>query len=160
MDPVWEWAMNIAIVIGVALGMEFVAWFTHKYVMHGFLWVLHEDHHRPHAGKMEKNDWFAVFFALIAAPTVMLGSYFQIWPLMSLGIGMTLYGIAYMLFHDVLFHKRLKKIFKLGAPKWWYMKRIIKAHRVHHSSTDQGADKAFGFLYASKKYDQEPAAGS
>jgi beta-carotene 3-hydroxylase len=156
MDPVWEWVLNIGIVVFMAFGMEFVAWFTHKYVMHGFLWVLHEDHHRPHAGKFEKNDWFAVFFALISMGTIIPGAYFHLWPLMSFGIGMTLYGIGYMVFHDVLFHKRLKKIFKLDPPKWSYMKRIIKAHRVHHSSTDQGADKAFGFLFASKKYDQEP----
>ena len=27
--------------------MEGITWFVHKYVMHGFLWVLHEDHHQP-----------------------------------------------------------------------------------------------------------------
>ena len=26
--------------------MEFMAWFSHKYIMHGFLWNLHEDHHK------------------------------------------------------------------------------------------------------------------
>ncbi len=26
--------------------MEFMAWFSHKYIMHGFLWHLHEDHHK------------------------------------------------------------------------------------------------------------------
>ena len=25
--------------------MEFVAWAVHKYIMHGFLWSLHKDHH-------------------------------------------------------------------------------------------------------------------
>ncbi|PIE48407.1 MAG: beta-carotene hydroxylase [Flavobacteriales bacterium] len=25
--------------------MEGVTWLTHRYVMHGFLWYLHEDHH-------------------------------------------------------------------------------------------------------------------
>ena len=25
--------------------MEFVAWATHKYLMHGLLWKLHQDHH-------------------------------------------------------------------------------------------------------------------
>ena len=28
--------------------MEFMAWFTHKYIMHGFLWVLHKDHHHKY----------------------------------------------------------------------------------------------------------------
>lgn len=148
-----EILLNVAIALGMAAAMEFVAWFTHKYVMHGFLWVLHEDHHRPHKGRFEKNDLFAVFFSLIAAPTVFFGALFQIWPIMSVGIGMTIYGVLYMLFHDVLFHKRLKKIFPMKGAKWEYLKRIIRAHRVHHSSTEQGAGKAFGFLYASKKYD-------
>jgi beta-carotene 3-hydroxylase len=156
MDPVWEWMLNIGIVLVVAVGMEFVAWFTHKYVMHGFLWYLHEDHHRPHEGRFEKNDWFAIFFAILSMATVIPGAYFQIWPLMSFGIGMTLYGVGYMVFHDLLFHKRLKKWIKVWPPKWVYMQRIIKAHRIHHSSTDQGSEKAFGFLFASKKYDKEP----
>ncbi|HCY45426.1 MAG TPA: carotene hydroxylase, partial [Flavobacteriales bacterium] len=25
--------------------MEGITWCTHKFVMHGFLWYLHEDHH-------------------------------------------------------------------------------------------------------------------
>lgn len=32
--------------LAVAVGMEAVAWATHKYVMQGFLWVLHEHHHQ------------------------------------------------------------------------------------------------------------------
>jgi len=25
---------------------EFTAWFNHKYLMHGPLWILHKDHHK------------------------------------------------------------------------------------------------------------------
>ena len=32
------------ITLGVFLTMEGVTWCTHKYVMHGFGWFLHEDH--------------------------------------------------------------------------------------------------------------------
>ena len=43
--------MNIAIYIAVTtltfIVMEGVTWCTHKYVMHGFGWYLHEDHHQP-----------------------------------------------------------------------------------------------------------------
>ena len=42
-----EILLNILIFIALSVYMEYVAWFTHKYVMHGSLWVLHEDHHRP-----------------------------------------------------------------------------------------------------------------
>ena len=31
--------------VSTFLFMEFMAWFSHKYIMHGFLWSLHKDHH-------------------------------------------------------------------------------------------------------------------
>ena len=40
-----NWIINISVLLLTAAFMEFVAWFTHKYVMHGFLWFLHKDHH-------------------------------------------------------------------------------------------------------------------
>ena len=38
--------INILIVLGTFIFMEGVAWFTHKYVMHGFLWSWHKSHHK------------------------------------------------------------------------------------------------------------------
>jgi hypothetical protein len=52
----------IMIVIAAFVFMEGVAWFTHKYIMHGFLWYLHQDHHQPHEGLVEKNDLFFLIF--------------------------------------------------------------------------------------------------
>ena len=50
-------ALNIALMLATFLFMEFVAWFTHKYVMHGLLWVLHRDHHqKDHDSFWERND--------------------------------------------------------------------------------------------------------
>ena len=58
--------MLIAIITLVAtfFFMEFVAWFAHKYIMHGFLWVLHKDHHQKEPGFFEKNDLFFLIFAI------------------------------------------------------------------------------------------------
>ena len=54
------------IFIGTFSIMEFNAWWMHRYVMHGFLWNLHEDHHhKKHDSWFEKNDWFFVFYAVI-----------------------------------------------------------------------------------------------
>lgn len=39
-------AIYFLIVLGSFLAMEGVAWFTHKYIMHGLLWTLHKDHHK------------------------------------------------------------------------------------------------------------------
>ena len=41
-----------------------VAWFSHKYIMHGFLWSLHKDHHhKDHDSHFERNDAFFLFYA-------------------------------------------------------------------------------------------------
>ena len=48
------------------LVMEGITWCTHKFVMHGFLWYLHEDHHQPkYKNLFEKNDLFFIIFALM-----------------------------------------------------------------------------------------------
>ena len=48
--------------IAVFFMMEGISWCTHKYVMHGFGWFLHEDHHQPRYDGFEKND---VFFSYL-----------------------------------------------------------------------------------------------
>ena len=58
--------VNILAFILSFLIMEGVAWTTHKYVMHGFLWILHKDHHQVRPGVFEKNDLFAFIFAVPA----------------------------------------------------------------------------------------------
>ena len=58
--------LKISIVIGTFIFMEGVAWFTHKYIMHGFLWNLHKSHHKVHKHFFEMNDLFAVIFSQVA----------------------------------------------------------------------------------------------
>ncbi len=60
------WLVSTFIVTVSFLSMEGVAWLTHKYVMHGLLWRLHQDHHRKNPTSFfEKNDYF--FFAGLTA---------------------------------------------------------------------------------------------
>ena len=61
--------INILLVLAAFLFMEFIAWFTHKYVMHGFMWFFHRDHHIRDGRKIERNDIFAVIFAV---PSILL----------------------------------------------------------------------------------------
>jgi beta-carotene 3-hydroxylase len=146
-------ALNTVLFLAGAAAMELVAWAVHKWVMHGLLWVLHEDHHRPHKGLFEKNDLFVLFFAGVSFGLIFGGASTGLWGVFWFGLGTALYGILYTIFHDVLFHKRIK----MKAPKWAYLKRIVNAHRVHHSGRDdQRNAKAYGFLWASRKYDQFP----
>ena len=133
-----------ALVLASFAGMEAVAYYTHKYVMHGFLWSLHKSHHRPREGIFEKNDLFAFYFAL---PSILL-----IW----LGVNVRrlaaadryrhdgLYGFCYFGFHDGIVHRRLPLRYRGKNP---YMKRIIQAHYVHHATTTKEGAVSFGFLY-------------
>jgi beta-carotene 3-hydroxylase len=147
-----EIVIRIGIVLGVFLLMEGVAWFAHKYIMHGFGWTWHEDHHNMHKGFFEKNDYYALVFTPIAIFCIVFGDLNdEYWYLFHIGLGITLYGLFYFIFHDLIVHRRLK--FKF-ATKSKYMKRIMHAHYVHHKTHTKEGAEAFGFLYAPKKYER------
>ncbi|XOV86750.1 MAG: sterol desaturase family protein [Pseudomonadota bacterium] len=136
--------MNAAAFFGALFAMEAVAYFSHKYVMHGFLWVLHESHHQERKGLFEKNDWFAVMFA---TPSILLiylgtnGTPVALWA----GLGVAAYGLVYFVFHDVIVHRRIPHNWR---PKGKYMRRIIFAHRHHHAINTKDGAVSFGFIYA------------
>ncbi len=129
--------------------MEFMAWFTHKYVMHGFLWSLHKDHHQKEPGFFEKNDAFFVIFAVPSAITFILGSSTQYKFLFFIGLGIAIYGVAYFLIHDVYIHRRFKWF---NPSDHWYFKGIRKAHQVHHQNLGKEGGQCFGMLLAPLRF--------
>ena len=133
-----------------AVAMEGVAWGLHKYVMHGFLWVLHEDHHRTSGRRFQKNDLFAFFFAGLSAGLISSGLHYDVPALTSAGLGVTLYGAGYFTFHDFMFHGRIKALH--FQPRGRYFRGIIHAHRIHHGVITREGACSFGFLYAPRKY--------
>ncbi|MDH5379826.1 MAG: sterol desaturase family protein [Cyclobacteriaceae bacterium] len=144
--------IHFGIITGVFLFMEGVAWFTHKYIMHGFLWIWHRSHHTHHKHKLERNDLFALVFslpsiALIYYSTIVMAGYN--W-LTSIGLGILAYGLFYFIFHDIIVHRRVSIQYKA---KNKYMKRIMNAHYIHHKTHTKEDAEAFGFLWAPKKYD-------
>jgi beta-carotene 3-hydroxylase len=141
--------LYVAIILITFLLMEGVAWFLHKYVMHGFGWYLHEDHHRASDGRFEKNDIFGLFFAILSFLMILTGFLGGFDIRLPIGIGVMFYGFGYFLVHDTFFHRRLKIKYR---PKSMYIKRVLNAHRVHHQKSKPHEGICFGFLYASKKY--------
>lgn len=135
--------------LGTFITMEAITWLTHKYVMHGFLWYLHKDHHQPKPGPFEKND---AFFIIFATPSILL-FYFGVTPILNfkffIGLGILLYGITYFLVHDVLIHQRFSW-FK--RTRNIYFKGLKKAHRIHHKHLEKEKGECFGLLYVSFKY--------
>ncbi|WP_425409195.1 sterol desaturase family protein [Hyphococcus sp.] len=124
--------------------MEAVAWIAHKYVMHGWLWSLHRSHHEPRVGAFERNDWFAVFFAVPSIICIFVGV--QGWLLfLAAGLGILSYGLIYFFLHDVLVHRRID----LGLrPKKGYLARVVQAHRLHHAVKSKHGCVSFGFIFA------------
>ena len=59
--------LHVIVFIVTFFFMEFMAWFSHKYIMHGFLWYLHADHHKKdHDSWFERNDAFFIFYAVVS----------------------------------------------------------------------------------------------
>ncbi|WP_397446051.1 carotene hydroxylase [Polaribacter sp. R77954] len=134
--------------------MEGVTWCTHKYIMHGFGWFLHEDHHQPgYPHVFEKNDAFFVIFAIPSSLSIFFGlEQQQLW-LAAIGFGILFYGLAYFLVHDVLIHQRFKW-FKHTKNR--YLLGLRKAHKIHHKNMGKEESECFGMLFVPFKYFRKP----
>lgn len=142
--------MSILIVMVVFLLMEPLTWTIHKYIMHGFLWILHKDHHdHSTEGHFEKNDYFFVIFALPAIALFYLGAKNGYNYLFFIALGITLYGMAYFFVHDIFIHQRFKLLKNTKNP---YLKGIRRAHKQHHKYITRHDGECFGFLYVPVKY--------
>ena len=141
--------ISILIVVFTFIFMEIFAWFTHKYVMHGFLWNLHLDHHQvDHDKVLQKNDYFFLIFAIPGIACIILGSTFSN-DLFWVGMGITLYGFAYFVVHEIIIHQRIKIFRKLNNR---YIKAIKLAHHVHHKNKNKEEGESFGMLFVARKF--------
>jgi len=139
--------LPIVIILGTLAGMESFSWFIHKYLFHGPLWFIHRSHHQQRSGWFEFNDIFSLLFAIISVYLMWMGRIdldIKFWA----GVGITVYGIIYFIFHDWFIHNRFKS-FKTGNS---YLFGIRRAHKIHHKSTEKTPAEEFGLLMASKKY--------
>ena len=131
------------------LGMELFAWWAHKYIMHGWGWGWHRDHHEPHDNMFEKNDLYALVGAGISIALFVIGSPLVMgdyaWePAFWIGLGVMLYGVIYTLVHDGLIHQRYFR----WVPKRGYAKRLVQAHKLHHATIGKEGGVSFGFVWA------------
>lgn len=142
--------MNFIIVLLTFFLMEGATWLIHKYVMHGFLWSLHRDHHdHSNEGPLERNDLFFVIFALPAIALMYVGAKANYNFYFFIGTGITLYGMAYFFVHDIFIHQRVKFLKNTDNP---YLLAIRRAHKQHHKHLDKHEGECFGFLWVPIKY--------
>lgn len=139
----------VLVTLGVFVLMEGITWLTHKYVMHGFLWYLHEDHHKKGPGFFEKNDAFFLIFAIPSFLLILFGKLKENYWSMSIGFGIMLYGFAYFMVHEVIIHQRFKWFTRSNNR---YIRAIRWAHKMHHKHLDKEEGESFGMLVVAKKY--------
>ena len=143
----------ILIIIATFVAMECVAWSSHKYIMHGWGWGWHRDHHEPHDNALEKNDLYGIVGAAMSITAFALGSPLVMGGVFGvgaweygtpIGLGILAYGVVYTLIHDGLVHQRYFKY----VPKRGYAKRLVQAHKLHHATVGKEGGVSFGFVFA------------
>ena len=145
--------LNIIVFLLSFFAMESVAWLAHKYLMHGILWNLHEDHHaKDQYGFWEKNDYFFLIFATPGIICLFSGVLNDYNFLFYIGLGITVYGFAYFIVHDVFIHQRIKWLRRSDSV---YFRAIRKAHKVHHKKMTKEDGECFGMLWVPVKYFKE-----
>lgn len=133
--------MNAFVVIAIAfIAMEPIAAVAHRFVMHGRGYSWHRSHHLAAATRFEKNDLYPLVFASMTMAAMALGTVVHgLQSLVWIGVGVTLYGCAYGLVHEVCIHGR-----GVGRPVGHgrYIAYVRAAHRTHH----MGGRGPYGFL--------------
>ena len=127
--------------------MEFMAWFSHKYIMHGFLWVLHADHHKKdHNSWFERNDAFFIFYAVVSIGCFLLWKY-EIFEFVPADLSQSC--CCYFFVHDIFIHQRFKLLRNADNR---YARAVRRAHKMHHKHIGKSHGECFGMLIVPLKY--------
>ena len=115
--------------------MEPVTAATHRFVMHGVGFALHRSHHHGDHRRWEANDAFPLMFAAVVCAGLWIGFHdARLADLIPIGTGITAYGAAYALVHDVYIHGRMRWFQPAGGPirRVPLLDRLASAHALHH----------------------------
>ncbi|GMH08956.1 hypothetical protein Nepgr_010796 [Nepenthes gracilis] len=150
--PITEIFGTFSLSLGAAVGMEFWARWAHRALWHASLWKMHESHHRPRDGPFEANDVFALINAVPAIALLSYGFFHKgLFPglCFGAGLGITVFGMAYMFVHDGLVHKRFPVGPIANVP---YFRRVAAAHQLHHSDKFNGVP--YGLFLGPKEVEE------
>ena len=112
------------------LAMEAVSYATHRWIMHGAGMGWHRSHHRPPAGSLERNDLFPLCFSALGVLLFVAASAAGSTVLWAIAAGVTAYGVAYLIVHEIVIHRRLA----VPVPRSAYLAWLRDAHGDHHRS--------------------------
>ncbi len=127
-----------------AVAMDLWAALLHGRVWHAWMWPVHRSHHQPRRGSFEANDALSVLHAPLAIALLLWGCASRPTVLrevaFGVGLGMSVFGLAYLVVHDGLVHGRLpvRVLLRLA-----YFRSVVRAHRVHHATIPAGPPYGF-----------------
>lgn len=150
--PLTEMFGTFSLAIGATIGMEAWARWAHRALWHSSLWSMHESHHRPREGPFEQNDVFAIINAVPAIALLSYGFFnkgFLPGLCFGAGLGITVFGMAYMFVHDGLVHRRFPVGPIANVP---YLQRVAAAHQLHHADKFNGVP--YGFFLGPKELEE------
>jgi beta-carotene 3-hydroxylase len=132
--------IRLLVATSALVAMEPTVAAVHRWVMHGRGWAWHRSHHRWQGRRIEANDLYPVVFAAATIATMTVGATIEgLTAVVWVGAGVTGYGIAYLVVHDLFIHERLGR---LPGARSRYVRWVAAAHAVHHRS----GRKPYGFL--------------
>ena len=142
--------------------MEMVDWSNHKYIMHGFLWKWHKDHHvndhikaneaQTYKPGVEKNDRFFLVYAIPAVIFLFAGFWFQLNMIIAIGAGFSMYGLTYFIIHDIIIHERLNITFLMKLKQNKFIDAVTRAHLAHHRGKNIRDFNNYGLLLFQNRY--------
>lgn len=151
--PYIEMFGTFSLAVGATVGMEYWARWAHRALWHASLWHMHESHHRPREGPFELNDVFAIINAVPAITLLAYGFFhkgFVPGLCFGAGLGITVFGMAYMFVHDGLVHRRFPVGPIADVP---YLLKVAAAHQLHHADKFNGVP--YGLFLGPKELEEE-----
>ncbi|MCU1401624.1 MAG: crtZ [Acidimicrobiales bacterium] len=124
-----RWLGLASVALGAFVAMEGVSYATHRWIMHGPGMRWHRSHHVPSDKRLEKNDVFPVVFSLVGIALFATAAALDSSALFFAAVGVTAYGAAYVIAHDIYTHRRLG----IRLPDRRYLSWVRDSHRVHHT---------------------------
>ena len=90
---------------------------------------IRDSHKKNPTSFFEKNDYFFLIFAIPGIICLALGLYSPLSTLLYVGLGITIYGFAYFMMHNIFIPQRFKVLRNADN---FYFKEIRRAHKMHH----------------------------
>ena len=119
----------VLVAVAALVAMEPVTALLHRALFHGPGYGLHRSHHLRRRPGVEANDAYPVALAGVTIAAMAVGSRGgSLAVLLPVGAGVTAYGLAYLVVHDLYIHRRLP----LLPPRLGLLEPLRRAHHLHH----------------------------